>query len=131
MQAALPAPLYYRNLQKIKNKALRQFQEFNTVVILDRNAIEELTWWQESLQSWNGKAVLELRPDIVVETVAWMGCSLARNTNGRPVVRRQTITSYQPAGVDSRRVRSQDLCSPQEKHAPQNGQEDSYILYPR
>lgn len=70
MQAVLPAPLHYRNLQKINNQALRQFQDFNTVVVLDRNAREELTWWQESLQSWNGKAVLEPNPDIVIETDA-------------------------------------------------------------
>ena len=37
-------------------------------MVLDRNAREELTWWQESLQSWNGKAVLEPNPDIVIET---------------------------------------------------------------
>ena len=60
-----------------------------------------------------------------------MGCSFRRGENGRSVVRRRTNASYQPAGVDSRSVRSQNLCSTQGKHShlPQNGQQDSDILY--
>ena len=32
-----------------ENQELRQFQDFNTAVILDRNAREELTWCQKTL----------------------------------------------------------------------------------
>ena len=70
MQAVLPAPLHCQNLQRIKNQALRQFQDFNTIVILDRDAREELAWWQSSLENWNGKAVLESTPNMIAETDA-------------------------------------------------------------
>ena len=86
MQAVLPAPLHYRNLQRIKNQALRQFQDFSTVVILDRNAREELTWWQNSLENWNGKAMLEPTPDMIAETDAsllgWGAVSEGVRTGG-------------------------------------------------
>ena len=86
MQAVLPAPLHYRNLQRIENQALRQFQDFSTVVILDRNTREELTWWQNSLENWNGKAVLESTPDMIAETDAsllgWGAVSEGVQTGG-------------------------------------------------
>ena len=86
MQAVLPAPLHYRNLQRIKNQALRQFQDFSTVVILDRNAREELTWWQNNLENWNGKAMLEPTPDMIAETDAsllgWGAVSEGVRTGG-------------------------------------------------
>ena len=64
IQAVLPAPLHYRNLQRIKNQALRRFQDFRTVMILDRNAREE----QNNLGNWNGKAVLQSTTDMIAET---------------------------------------------------------------
>ena len=81
---------------------------------------------------WKGNVGANTRYDSGDRHIpAWMGCSFGRGANGRPVVRRRTNASYQPAGVDSRCVCSQNLCSPQEKHshAPQNGQQDSHILH--
>ena len=134
LQAVLPAPLHYRNLQRIKNQVLRQFQDFSTVVILDWSAKEELrnlVAEQPGELEWEGSVGANTRCDSGDRCIlAWMGCSFGRGANRRPVVRRRTSASYQPAGVDSRCVCSQNLCSPQEKHshAPQNGQ-DSHSLH--
>ena len=81
---------------------------------------------------WKGSVGVNTRYDSRDRRIsAWMGCSFRRGENGRSVVRRRTNASYQPAGVDSRSVRSQNLCSTQGKHSylPQNGQQDSDILY--
>ena len=70
IQAVLPAPLCYRNLQRIKNQAFAQSQDFDAWVSLDQSAKEELCWWVNNLQAWNGKAVLSPVPDLVMETDA-------------------------------------------------------------
>lgn len=70
MQVVLPAPLCYRNLQRLKNQALKQSQSFEARVIMDQSAKDELGWWIDELRNWNGRAVLPQVPDMIVETDA-------------------------------------------------------------
>ena len=68
--AVLPAPMCFRALQWLKNKAYASTQSFETVVALNRPAMEELNWWTFQLQFWNGKPILAPTPDITIESDA-------------------------------------------------------------
>ena len=58
-QAVLPAPLFYRSLQGDLQRALNSSsQNYNSLLTLSQPAQEELTWWQDKLTHWNGKALL-------------------------------------------------------------------------
>ena len=70
MRAVLPAPLCYRNLQRIKNQELSRSHSFEAMVTLDDSAKEELLRWVHQLTTWNGRAILSQTPDLVVETDA-------------------------------------------------------------
>ena len=86
MRAVLPAPLCYRNLQRIKNQELSRSHSFEAMVTLDDSAKEELLWWVHQLTTWNGRAILSQTPDLVVETDAsllgWGAVSEGVRTGG-------------------------------------------------
>jgi len=86
MQAVLPAPLCYRNLQRLKNYAFSLSHSFEARVVLDQSAKEELLWWVNQLSTWNGKAILPQPPDLIVETDAsllgWGAVSEGIRTGG-------------------------------------------------
>ena len=45
LPAVLPATLWYRELQRLKNQALQRFHSFETSVKLTQEALLELDWW--------------------------------------------------------------------------------------
>ena len=49
IQAIFPAPLHYRNLQFVKNQALRQSWSYETIVHLSQQAVQEIQWWRDHL----------------------------------------------------------------------------------
>ena len=69
-QAVLPAPLCYRQLQMLKNHVWSQTASFEAEVALTDGAIQELHWWMQHLEKWNGKPVLPSKPGLVLETDA-------------------------------------------------------------
>ncbi len=71
-QAVLPAPLYYRNIQRLKIQSLAATDSFETEVTLTAEAKQELQWWIQEIRHWNGKAVSQPTPDMVIETDASM-----------------------------------------------------------
>jgi hypothetical protein len=70
IQAVFPAPLHYRHLQAAKHKALALCKTYQAPVILSPQAREELRWWLAHMEAWNGRAVIEPQPDLVIETDA-------------------------------------------------------------
>lgn len=84
--AVLPAPLCYRRLQALKNSVFATSQSFETMVSLNREAVIELRWWTHMLPEWNGRPILPLPPDLVIETDAsllgWGAASGQRSTGG-------------------------------------------------
>ena len=74
MTATLPAiyqaPLWYRELQCLKNQAIQESLSFDQPVLLNPEAQLELQWWSTRLAQANGKSVLTQEPDLVVETDA-------------------------------------------------------------
>ena len=70
IQAVFPAPLHYRHLQRLKNLSLNTLQSYDAIIPLDSLAKEELVWWRDHLQAWNGKALFQRSVDLVIETDA-------------------------------------------------------------
>ena len=69
-QAILPAPLFYRGLQNLKNKAFRLHQSYDAEVTLDKPARQDMHWWMSEVRAWNGRSIRTKPPDIVLESDA-------------------------------------------------------------
>ena len=87
-QAIAPAPLYCRALQADLAKALhRGDQSYESHCPLSRQAREDLSWWADHAQEWNGKSLLRRDPDLTIESDAsrtgW-GASSQRIRTGGP-----------------------------------------------
>lgn len=72
MPAVHTAPLWYRELQRLKNKALQSSQSFEATVVLSQEALLELGWWSNGRNLLNGKAIRTQEPDMTIETDASM-----------------------------------------------------------
>ena len=86
IQAIFPAPLHYRHLQHLKHQALAQQRSYDATIALSNEAKEELKWWLAHLDAWNGRALLQPSPDLVIETDAsktgWGAVCLGVTTGG-------------------------------------------------
>ena len=73
MSAALlavrPAPLHYRSLQALKNRAIKR-RSYKAMIRLSVEVREDLTWWLKSLSEWNGRKVCDPSPTMTIETDA-------------------------------------------------------------
>ena len=56
--AIFPARLKTRHLLVAKNLALKQSKSWTSLLSLSQTAKEELIWWKEQLQGWNGQTFL-------------------------------------------------------------------------
>ena len=70
IQAVFPAPLYYLYLQQAKIQALRSGGHYESQVVLNQEVIEELQWWEENQMAWNGRALAQPDPSIIIESDA-------------------------------------------------------------
>ena len=68
--SSVPAPLYYNYLQQAKIQALRSESHYESQVVLNQEAIKELQWWAENLMAWNGRALAQPDPSIIIESDA-------------------------------------------------------------
>ena len=55
VQAILPAKLQIRFLQQIQIKALRKSLAYESLITLDLQAMEELSWWMTNIKMYNGR----------------------------------------------------------------------------
>lgn len=65
-KAVIPAKLKLRNLYKI----LRQRISWQSTLYLDEHAIQDLKWWYDALDNWNGAPATQRPVDIQIETDA-------------------------------------------------------------
>ena len=70
IQAVFPAPLHFHHLQADKNSAFSINQNYAATIKLSPLAMEELLWWRDNLEAWNGKALITGDPDLIIETNA-------------------------------------------------------------
>lgn len=69
-QTILPAPLFYRQLQNLKNAAFSTSQSYDSRLTLDQAARSDLQWWLKEAQAWNGKSLQCQPPDLTLESDA-------------------------------------------------------------
>ena len=84
IQAVFPAPLH---LQEVKNKVFSLSQGYDSPVQLSPPALEELIWWRNNLEAWNGKSLASGTPDLIIETDAsrkgWGAYCMGVSTEGQ------------------------------------------------
>ena len=68
--AVLPAPLHYRALQRARNQALRESQDYDHPCRLSPEAKQDLTWWIRSLHQHNGRSIIPPTPELVMTSDA-------------------------------------------------------------
>ena len=66
IQAILPAKLQIRFLQQIQIKALRKSLAYESLITLDLQAKEELSWWMTNMKMYNGRPLSIVPPDIII-----------------------------------------------------------------
>ena len=83
--AVLPAPIYYRALQREKIRAVRQ-RGYNSMTRLTPQVNEELNWWLKCLEKHNGSSLQITQWDLTIETDAstqgWGASCQGTNTGG-------------------------------------------------
>ena len=68
VRAIAPGPLHYRQLQMQKTRGLcKNGQSYEAVVELNRECQEELNWWLEEIQLWNGRSLIKPCPDLTLD----------------------------------------------------------------
>ena len=61
VRAVLPAHLHYRQLQMAQTSALlKNQQRYSAQMILSKESREELQWWIDNLEGWNGKLFIKI-----------------------------------------------------------------------
>jgi hypothetical protein len=68
IQAIFQAPLHYRHLQRLKNTTMTSEHSYEALLTLDTAAREEVLWWRDHLQGWNGRALFQQPVDLIIET---------------------------------------------------------------
>lgn len=64
--AIFPARLYTRHLLYYKNQMVKSTADWDKVLPLDQPSIEELKWWYDNLNKWNGRSILPTTPSATV-----------------------------------------------------------------
>jgi hypothetical protein len=86
MPVTMLAVLHYRELQELNIRQLKAAQSFETMVLLNDKVKAELQWWIAMLNRWNGRPILPLTPDLVIETDAsvlgWGAATKQMSTGG-------------------------------------------------
>ena len=127
-QVIPPAPLFYRYLQMDLKAALRlSDQDYETFLSLSPGSKVELVWWDSQMIRWNGKTVLVVEPDMVIESDAsnlgWGAFHQGVSTGG-PMVSGGNELAYKLPRTASGNPSSADICEEQETplSPPEGGQ---------
>lgn len=67
--AVYPAPLHYRSLQNLKHRAMRA-AGYDGSLRISSEARQDLLWWSENLEQWNGRRTVQTEPEVSIETDA-------------------------------------------------------------
>ena len=70
-KAIPPAPLFYRQLQrKLITTLDKSNHNYDQVLTLGKDELEELEWWLNHMSFWNGKTLMAERPSLTIESDA-------------------------------------------------------------
>ena len=68
--AILPAPLFYRKLERAKSNALREGLGYDSVIQINQGMEHDLSWWFNQSHLFNGRPLQIPHWDLVIETDA-------------------------------------------------------------
>ena len=84
--AILPAPLFYRHLERAKSMALQEGRMYESVIEVNPMMKEDLDWWIHQMSSHNGRPLQVPQWDLIIETDAsrmgWGACCRSVRTGG-------------------------------------------------
>lgn len=84
--AVLPAPLYYRHLERARSLALQQGLTYESIIEVNQEMEPDLDWWIHQAQLHNGRPLQILHCDLTIETdaskVGWGACCNQIKTGG-------------------------------------------------
>ena len=70
IQAVLPTQIQFRYLQLQQVLALKGGMSYKKKIILNDQALEKLQWWIQNLKYFNGRYLIQAKPQIVLHTDA-------------------------------------------------------------
>ena len=123
-QAVLPAPLFYRRLQCLKNTAFKRNQSYDAKLTLDLAARQDLHWWLSEVTRWNGKTNAS-RPNSGIGCLnVGVGSQYVGVSDRWLVVLDGEKSPHKCPGNVGRDIRNQDLCQGplEHTHPSQDGQ---------
>ena len=66
-----PAPLFYRHLQMaLSNTLERSNQNYEALMTLPTESLDELDWWNNHMLKWNGKSLIKKEIDLTIDSDA-------------------------------------------------------------
>ena len=65
--AILPAPPFYRNIERLKIQALREQMSCDAKITLTERAQSDLDWWARKMEKQNGRSIQILQRNMVLE----------------------------------------------------------------
>ena len=84
--AILPAPLFYRNIERLKIRTLREQMSYDAKITMTEGAKSDLHWWASEMEKQNGCYIEILQWDMVLESNAskegWGANNLGVSTGG-------------------------------------------------
>jgi len=127
------APLYFRALQDLKDRALHQYQSsYQSWVQLSQEAKTDLYWWKIQLLSHLSTSLLKPEASIVIETDAskqgWGGVCQGMRTGGRwTAAESQHHINYSVSRAEGSIFSTSVICEGQEQclYSDANGKSDS------
>ena len=69
-QAVVPARLQHRFLQVQQNKELAKGLSYNTKIVLNKQSLQEISWWKENLTLHNGRPLQIVPTECLIQTDA-------------------------------------------------------------
>ena len=112
IQAIFPAPLHFRHLQSLKNKTMAFCQSYEALTQLDQASKEEILWWRDHLQAWNGRALFQKPVELIIDTDAsrkgWGAYCQGISTGGPWCLEEKKVTHQLPRTL-SRFISHQDV----------------------
>ena len=95
-----PCPLHFRHLQNLKNKTMAFSHLYEALIQLDQASKEEILWWRDHLQAWNGRALFQKPVELIIETDAsrkgWGGILSRDKYRECLVLARKKVTNQLP-----------------------------------
>ena len=109
--AILPAPLYYRNLERAWSKALQSGLTYDSNIAIDRQMSSDLQWWATQCSQHNSRSLHICHWDFVMAFNTGLGSELRRCDHREPLDSCGEVPSHQLSGASGIISSPEIICS--------------------